>query len=185
MMPAAESATVTRPPPPAVPVVDLLVRQAQQGDKRAFEQLYRKNVERVLALTTRLVGGDAAHGEDLAQQTFVKAWRALPGFRAQAAFSTWLHRIAVRLACDHHRSAWQRHRGLATAEASAPADPGPGLDLERAIAALPTRARQVFVLHDVEGWRHLDIAEVLEISVGTSKSQLSRARSLLRQGLDR
>jgi len=184
-MPAAESTAVSHAPDSPNAAIDALVRRAQDGDKLAFEQLYKLHISRLLSLTTRLVGGDVATGEELAQRAFVKAWRSLSGFKRASAFSTWLHRIAVRVVCDDTRSAWRQRRVDTLTEAGQHSDPSDSMDLERAIATLPARARQVFVLHDVEGWRHSDIAQTLSISAGTSKSQLSRARSLLRKELNR
>ena len=171
--------------PPTPPAADLLVRRAQQGEVAAFEGLYRQHVGRVLALVVRMVGGDQARAEELTQQAFVRAWKNLGRFRGDAAFGTWLHRIAVRVVLDDARSPWSRRRGAHPDEGSHHADPTRRLDLEAAIRTLPDKARRVFVLHDVEGWRHHEIAEALGVSVGTSKSQLSRARSLLRERLVR
>jgi RNA polymerase sigma-70 factor (ECF subfamily) len=139
----------------------------------------------VLALTQRMAGGDRARAEELTQQAFVRAWKSLAGFRGGSAFGTWLHRIAVRVVLDEARSPWSRRTGGAAEERGHSADIASGLDLEAAIATLPAKARRVFVLYDVEGWRHEEIAHSLGVSVGTSKSQLSRARSLLRQRLVR
>ena len=121
----------------------------------------------------------------------MQAWRKLASFRGESAFSSWLHRLAVNLVLMERRSAGRRWARVAAVE-----DPGAlerggegpspvwGLDLERAVAALPEGARQVFVLHDVEGYRHQEIAELLGIAAGTSKAQLFRARRLLREMLD-
>lgn len=165
--------------------VDDRVRRAQQGDISAFEGLYRDHIGRVLALTRRMVGGDQARAEELTQQAFVRAWKNLERFRGDSAFATWLHRIAVRVVVDEERSAWFRRVDSGSVERGGTSDPAAGLDLEAAITTLPAKARRVFVLHDVEGWRHHEIAEALGVSVGTSKSQLSRARSLLRERLVR
>lgn len=179
-MPAAPE--VRLPPPSPAPTTDLRVTRARQGDEEAFEQLYREHVGRVNALCLRLCG-DPARAEELTQRTFVKAWTSLGRFRGEAAFGTWLHRIAVRVVLDEERSPWWRRRQGAVPERGHRPEPGHGVDLERALADLPPKARQVLVLHDVEGWRHQDVAEALGISVGTSKSQLGRARRLLRERL--
>jgi len=179
---------VSRPPPPPAaasrPAADPRIEAARGGDKRAFEALYREHVGGVNGLCLRLCGGDARRAEELTQRTFIKAWQGLPRFRAQAAFGTWLHRIAVRVILDHERTPWWRRRQAQVPErvASAP-EPGRRVDLQRAVDTLPPKARRVLVLHDIEGWRHQDIAEALKISVGTSKSQLHRARKLLRERL--
>ena len=167
-----------------------LVRAAGAGDVQAFEQLYRRHAARVFAVLRRLCGQDA-RAEELVQDAFVKAWQALPGFRFESAFSTWLHRLAVNTALMDLRSrrgaealetdddalAWQ-----ATPD-SAGHRTALGLDLERAVASLPPRARAVLVLYDIEGWKHEEIADQLDMAVGSSKAQLHRARQLLRARL--
>ena len=167
-----------------------LVRAAGQGDRRAFEALYRKHIRRVFAVLRRLCGHDA-RAEELAQDAFVRAWQALPGFRFESAFSTWLHRLAVNTALMDLR-ARRGGEALETDDAalefvavadSAGQRTAAGLDLERAIATLPPRARAVLVLHDIEGWKHEEIATELGMAVGSSKAQLHRARNLLRARL--
>ena len=167
-----------------------LVRRAQSGDTDAFGRLYRLHAGRVYALCLR-IEGDAARADELTQDVFVRAWERLPGFRGESAFGTWLHRLAVNVVLADRRAAWRRDRrvtldeepvALASARA---ADPGLSLDLEAAIAALPPGARTVFVLHDVEGYQHAEIATMTGIAEGTSKAQLFRARRLLREALGR
>ena len=165
-----------------------LVRAAGAGDARAFEALYRKHSRRVYAVVWRLSGGQAARAEDLVQEAFIRAWQALPGFRFESAFSTWLHRLAVN-------TALMEIRGRANAQDEEADDSAlqylsshdtagqrtrDQIDLERAVATLPARARAVLVLHDIEGWKHSEIADELGMAVGTSKAQLHRARNLLR-----
>ena len=169
----------------------LLAGAAAQGDPRAFEALYRRHSRRVYAVVWRLCGGQAARAEDLVQEAFIRAWQALPGFRFQSAFSTWLHRLAVNTALmelrgraggqdlesDDSALEWQAcadTAGQRTREQ---------LDLERAVATLPERARAVLVLYDIEGWKHEEIAAELGMAVGSSKAQLHRARNLLRKRL--
>ena len=167
-----------------------LVVQAQAGDLRAFETLYRRNLKRVFALCWRLADHDAA-AEELVQEVFVRAWGNLGSFRADSAFATWLFPMAVHLALDQRRA---RRRGLrfvdvdpALLEQTAAPSRQPGMDagfdLERALRGLPPRARAVFVLHDVEGHQHDEIAAMMGVDPGTSKSQLHRARRLLRAAL--
>jgi RNA polymerase sigma-70 factor (ECF subfamily) len=165
------------------------IAAAAAGDVRAFEALYRRHAGRVHGVIWRLVGGVDARAEELVQETFVRAWQRLDGFRHQSRFSTWLHRLAVNTALMDLRAARSRTRG--SEEPLAPdaleghdENPGLGLDLERAVAALPPRARAVLVLHDVEGWQHQEIAVELAMAVGTSKAQLHRARQLLRRHLE-
>lgn len=162
----------------------LLVARAQAGDKTAFALLYRGHVARVHALCRRMIG-DAGLAEELTQDAFVQAWQQLHTFRGDARFGTWLHRVAVNTVLS-----WQRKHGpwlrwLRSGRSEIPEQPveeSPGVtrDLDAAIARLPMRARQVLVLLDVEGHTHVEAAELLGINVGTSKSQLFRARELLR-----
>ena len=167
------------------------VRRAQQGDVAAFERLYRENVDRIYALCLRMCG-DAERAQELAQDVFVRAWEKLGSFEGKSAFSTWLHRLAVNVVLGNRRAeAIRIGRVFATDDLEAyetpsrTSDPGHAMDLERAIAALPSGARAVFVLHDVEGYKHEEIAELHGIAVGTCKAQLHRARRLLREALDR
>jgi RNA polymerase sigma-70 factor, ECF subfamily len=172
----------------AQPSEEQLVYAAQRGDMSSFETLYRRHVGRIHALCLRLAGGRAA-AEDLTQEVFVRAWRKLGQFRGEAAFGTWLYRLALNLAISERRShAEARHEVLTDDPVACeprPQAPVPelGLDLERAIAGLPAGARQVFVLHDVEGHRHDEIARLAGIAVGTSRAHLHRARTLLREVL--
>jgi RNA polymerase sigma-70 factor (ECF subfamily) len=171
-----------------------LVRRAQQGDQAAFEALYRSHAGRVHALCLRLTA-DVAEAEELTQDAFVRAWERLGSFRGESAFSSWLYRLTVNVGLLRLRAGRRRWaRVFSTADPAAlepPAGdaagggPGAGLDLERAVAALPPGARHVFVLHDVEGYRHEEIARLVGIAVGTSKAQLFRARRLLREALNR
>ncbi len=167
-----------------------VVRRAQQGDQSAFHELYREHVGRTYALCLRLTGS-AAEAEERTQDVFVQAWRTLASFRGESAFSSWLHRLAVNLVLMERRGARRRWMRVEAVEDPATLErggegPSPALrlDLERAVAALPKGARHVFVLHDVEGYRHEEIGELLGIAVGTSKAQLFRARRLLRGMLD-
>lgn len=170
------------------------VRLAQQGDQDAFRALYQANVGRVYALCLRLCR-DQAEAEEAAQDVFVRVWEKLAGFRGESAFTTWLHRLTVNEVLQARRTAGRRNARVGLAgdpleleAAPAPPTPGSGAgssDLEQAIARLPTGARAVFVLHDVEGYQHDEIAGMLGIAEGTSKAQLFRARRLLREMLDR
>lgn len=163
------------------------VRRARAGDRTAFQRLYEAHVGRVYALCLRLTGdGDAAM--DRTQDAFVRAWQKLGSYRGESAFSTWLHRLTVNVVLTERRSSGRRERRALVAWESGPrVTPAPraGLhvDLERAIAALPPGAREVFVLYDVEGYGHEEIARMTGIAPGTSKAQLHRARRLLREAL--
>lgn len=171
---------------PAVQVSDD-VRCARAGDRAAFQRLYEEHVGRVYALCLRLTG-DGDEAEDRTQDAFVLAWRKLGSYRGESAFSTWLHRLTVNVVLTERRASSRRVARSTAATATHPrAEPAPraGLhvDLERAIAALPPGARAVFVLYDVEGYGHQEIAEMTGIAAGTSKAQLHRARRLLREAL--
>ncbi|HET7306236.1 MAG TPA: sigma-70 family RNA polymerase sigma factor [Gammaproteobacteria bacterium] len=169
----------------AIPLESRLVARARKGDMRAFEHLYRRHAGRVYAVCLRL-SGNPAHAEDFTQDAFVKAWQSLAAFRGDSGFGTWLHRIAVNTALAHFRRNAKFVDVPAPVEDEAPdEEPGTMLDLERAIAQLPDGAREVFVLHDVEGYKHDEIAALVGISDGTSKAQLHRARQLLRARLTR
>ena len=166
-----------------------LVERAVGGDIEAFEELYRANVGRVYALCLRMAG-DPTLAEELAQEAFVRAWQKLGSFRGASAFSTWLHRVTVNVVLGHRRSAIRREARVRSVGDDLPRDvagrqPGTAesIDLERAISSLPDGARRVFVLHDVEGFRHREISRLMGIAVGTSKAQLHRARKLLRKAL--
>ncbi len=166
-----------------------LVRRAQRGDPRAFEQIYRENVGRVYAICLRMTA-DAGRAEELTQDVFVRVWEKIGTFGAKSAFGSWLYRLTANLVVDSMRSAKRRSAHESSTDDPAawerpePAkDPGTGLDLDAAIASLPPGARTVFVLHDVEGFRHEEIAEIAGMAEGTSKAQLHRARRLLRERL--
>ena len=167
-----------------------LERRARQGDQSAFEQLYRLHARRVYALCLRLAG-DAVEARRLAQDAFVRAWERLPGFRGDSAFTSWLHRLTVNVVLADRRAAGRRRRRVmldgdaADAQPAADAWSPERMDLERAIAALPAGARAVFVLFDIEGYGHAEIAVMTGIAPGTSKAQLHRARRLLREALSR
>jgi RNA polymerase sigma-70 factor (ECF subfamily) len=169
--------------------LNLAVRRAQAGDADAFGTLYRAHAGRIYALCLRLEG-DPGRAEELVQDVFVRAWRSLGSFRFQSAFGTWLHRLAVNVVLADRRAAWRRDRRVMTTEdpeamepPGAGHDPALRMDLEAAIATLPPGARAVFVLHDVEGYQHREIASMTGIAEGTSKAQLFRARRLLRKAL--
>jgi RNA polymerase sigma-70 factor (ECF subfamily) len=173
------------------------VGRAQAGDQAAFEELYRDHVGRVYALCLRMTA-DTGRAEELAQEVFLRAWTKLSTFRGDAAFSTWLHRLTVNVVLADRRSQGKRWALLKGADdlepfegAAARAAPeeaeggakGARLDLEGAIATLPEGARKVFVLYEIEGYRHEEIAAATGTAVGTSKAQLHRARKLLREAL--
>lgn len=166
-----------------------LVQRAREGDLEAFEDLYRDHVGRVHAVCLRLAG-DVDLAEDWTQEVFIRVWQKLGSFRGESRFSTWLHRLAVNLSLSKLRSSSRRSmHELLGEDPEIWSRPARGLsadglrDLEEAIQALPAGARVVFVLHDVEGYKHEEIADMTGLAVGTCKSQLHRARKLLREVL--
>jgi RNA polymerase sigma-70 factor (ECF subfamily) len=164
------------------------VALAQSGDGHAFERLYRGHLARVHSLARRMAGPDEA--DELTQDVFVRTWEKLATFRGEAAFGTWLHRLAVNLILSRRSRAGRDRQRFDPAEdaldlkPAATPRPELAMDFETAIGRLPEGARHVFVLHDVEGYRHDEIAEQMGIAVGTSKAQLHRARMLLRGHLE-
>ena len=166
-----------------------VVRQAQARDMQAFERLYRQHVGRVHAICLRMTA-NVTRAEEMTQKAFLTVWEKLPHFRGESAFSSWLHRIAVNtVLADFRAESRRRQRVFGTEDPAvfetAPRAPSVGirLDLEQAIAGLPPQARTIFVLHDVEGWQHNEIARELGVATGTSKAQLHRARKLLQEAL--
>jgi len=177
-------------PRPAGSDLDATVARARAGDRAAFDALYACCVGRVYAVCLRL-SADRAEAERLTQDTFVRAWRGLPGFRGESSFTSWLHRLAVNEVLQDRRTSFRREskvrllpdEALARTQARDVA-PGLRLDLERAIAALPPGARQVLVLYEIEGYGQEEIGRMLGIATGTVKAQLHRARRLLRARLE-
>ena len=172
------------------------IRRAQQGDAEAFERIYRLHNRRVYALCLRMVG-NTAEAEDLTQDAFMQLFRKIGTFRGESAFSTWLHRLAVNVVLMRLRK-----KTLAETSLDEVTDPdedvagprkdigGPDLrlsgsvdrvNLERAVGQLPPGYRSVFVLHDVQGYEHNEIAAIMNCSIGNSKSQLHKARMRLRE----
>lgn len=155
-----------------------------RGDEGAFRILYNRHTPRLYQLVLRLVGGVESDAEDVVQETWLRASQKLARFRWESAFSTWLCGIGIHVAQDSLRRRGQERLTLVERVEDAPI-PAPSIveriDLEHAIATLPDGCRQVFVLHDIEGIKHREIAQILGISDGTSKSQLSDARRLLRR----
>jgi RNA polymerase sigma-70 factor (ECF subfamily) len=172
-----------------------LVAGAQRGEESAFESLYQHNRQRVYALCLRMIG-NTADAEELTQEAFLQVFRKIQTFRGQSAFSTWLHRVAVNTVLMRLRkkrvTAVPLEENLREDEGDdAPKEYGTQdlalsgaidrVNLKRAMAMLPVGYRQAFVLHDVEGYEHNEIAELLGCSIGNSKSQLHKARARLRK----
>ena len=165
-----------------------LIARAVAGDREAFGALYRLHAARVYGLSLRLTA-DPEQAEILTQDAFVKAWTALEGFGGRGSLAAWLGRVTVNLWRDRYRQRKRRERLREEVALQVPETPADGdgivplltaLDLEKAVQTLPLGARTVFVLHDVEGYKHHEIATMLELNTGTVKSQLHRARRLLR-----
>ena len=152
------------------------------GGEDAFRTLYRAHTPALYALALRLSGSDQSEAEDLVQETWVRATRKMSSFRGDSALRTWLCGVLVNVRRERSRSAWRMVDAPDIEPASWPTYDG-AFDLERAIATLPDGARDVFVLHDVYGYAHREIADMLGVVEGTSKSQLARARTLLRKAL--
>ena len=196
--------------PPANDVPDrdtdaLLVERARSGDVDAFEEVYRQQVGRVYALCLRMTA-DAGRARELTQSVFIRAWDRLESFRGESLLSSWLHRIAVNEVLIEARTDRRRRARVVLQDDSAdapdsdigaqsdapvqrgatlPVDTETRIDLERAIAALPPGARTVFVLHDIEGYRHEEISKMTGLAQGTLRAQLHRARKLLMEALSR
>jgi RNA polymerase sigma-70 factor, ECF subfamily len=163
------------------------VALAAAGDASAFERLYRTHVAKVHSLARRMLGPGEA--DEVTQDVFVRTWQKLHTFRGDAAFGTWLHRLAVNVVIERRRTyAVQRDRisddPTALDRITVPAARADlAVTFDQAIEQLPAGAREIFVLHDVEGYKHREIAALLYITSGTSKRQLHRARMLLRRQL--
>jgi RNA polymerase sigma-70 factor (ECF subfamily) len=176
------------------------IRLAQRGDALAFERLYRLHSRRVYSLCLRMVAGNSAQAEDFTQDVFLQLFRKIQSFRSESAFSTWLHRLTVnivlmRLRRKSHVVAsieeMNQEKNERDESGGQPWEPGgpdlqltgvvDRLHLERAIGQLPPGSRAMFVLHEVEGYEHEEIARMRGCTVGNSKSQLHKARVRLRQ----
>ena len=197
-VPTGSVARERRNEPGEIPEAEA-IRLAQQGDAAAFERLYRLHSRRVYSLCLRMVS-NTAEAEDLTQEAFLQLFRKIATFRGESAFSTWLHRLAVNVVLMQLRK-----KGLPQVSLEETLEPqqedGPRRDigardnvlagsidrvnLERAIETLPPGYRIIFVLHDVEGYEHNEIAEMMGCSIGNSKSQLHKARMKLRDLLKR
>jgi RNA polymerase sigma-70 factor (ECF subfamily) len=167
-----------------------LVERCRRGDLAAFEELYRAHAGKLFSVACRLLG-NATDAEDLLQEIFLSAHRKLEGFRGESALGTWLYRLATNHCLDHLRSRAARMNQVTDALDDEPSQANSAsrglaeqtvtkMDLERALARLPEGCRAAFVLHDVEGLEHREVAEALGIAEGTSKSQVHKARQRLR-----
>jgi len=168
-----------------------LIAQAKTGSHGAFAEIYRIHVGRVYGVCLRILG-DRSRAEEVTQQVFIRSWMKLDSFRGESSFGSWLYRMAVNAALNELKASASMQMSnhslddLPTELASArDCQREVQIDLEKAIAALPAGARVVFVLHEIEGLDHKDIADKLGLANGTCKAQLSRARKLLREALKR
>lgn len=158
---------------------------AAGGDTEAFERLYRRHVAHVHSMCRRMIGD--AEADDVTQEVFVRLWRKIELFRGDSAFGTWLYRLAVnvilgrRTVIGSYRSRFPGVDPTGLPIAGRRTTPELRMDFETAIARLPEGARKVFVLHDIEGYTHEEIGTLLDVTAGTSKSQLHRARMALRE----
>lgn len=166
-----------------------LVERAQAGDHAAFRTLYDRNVDQIYRLAYRMAGGDDL-ARDVTQEAFLRAWERLSQFRGDAAFSTWLHAIAVSVALNELRKVDRHRKRERPIEDVQPAVPASGrMDaqavdrLHGAVDSLPEMYRTVFLMHDLEGYSHGEIAEAMGVAEGTSKARLFRARAKLREFL--
>jgi RNA polymerase sigma-70 factor, ECF subfamily len=173
------------------------IQLAQQGDERGFERIYRLHSQRVYALCLRMMKGNSAEAEELTQESFLQLFRKIGTFRGESAFSTWLHRLAFNIVLMRLRK--RSYQVVSMDEMLETGENTPGLheyiggqdqrlsgtvdrmDLERALKELPPGYRAVFILHDVQGYEHNEIAAIRGCSLGNSKSQLHKARARLRQ----
>lgn len=166
---------------PRGPVSDeaLVAELRNSRSESAFRDLHRRHTPRLLRLVLRVSGGADADAEDLVQETWIRALRSLDAFRGESRFGTWLVRIAIHVTLEHLRQCG-RVRQVALGQAARASGREPlheeRLDLERVIAQLPAGCRTVLLLHDVEGYTHVEIGRMLGIAAGTSKSQLNLAR---------
>ena len=164
------------------------VAAAATGDVRAFERIYRRHIARIHSTAVRMLGAEEA--DDATQDVFVRAWQRLGQFRGDSAFGTWLFRLAVNVMLSRREVVATRQRrhvddaDMIDTLSSPDTRPELGIDFETAIARLPPGMRRIFVLHDIEGYKHDEIAAMLGIAQGTSKSQLHRVRMVLRKYLD-
>ena len=168
-----------------------LAQRAAEGDMKSFEELYQRHNRRVYSLCLRMTG-NVVEAEDLAQEVFIQLFRKIGSFRGESAFTTWLHRLTVNQVLMHFRKRGVRLEQT-TEDGETPIQVVKGTEnpnampvvdriaLDKAVNQLPPGYRAVFVLHDVEGHEHEEVARLLGCSVGTSKSQLHKARMKLRQ----
>lgn len=168
-----------------IPQTNQLIELCKRGDKEAFYRLYQLHVGRVYALCLRLTG-QVSLAEEATQEVFIQVWQKLHNYHGESQFSTWLHRVASNVTISYLRaqkSFWKRMLNIEDdVSDSLVAEEGiEGIPFAEHVAKLPERARMVFVLHAIEGYRHDEIAEMMNIAVGSSKAQFHRAKQLLKE----
>ncbi len=168
---------------------EAIVARCRAGDLSAFEELYRQHATRLFNLAYRMIG-QAEDAEDLLQEIFLTAFRKLETFKGESALGTWLYRLGMNLCLDRLRSKASRQQQVTdelddsvSYRRTDSVSPVSRIDLERAIAALPEGSRAAFLLHDVEGFDHREVGQILGIAEGTSKSQVHKARLRIRSFL--
>ncbi|TDF34434.1 RNA polymerase sigma factor [Alteromonadaceae bacterium M269] len=162
-----------------------LVNAVKQGDKRAYRQLYDKHIGRVYALCYRLTA-DKSLAEDAAQEVFVQLWQKIENYRGDSKFTTWLHSVTSNVTISYLRkqkSWWQKMFSIEDSEVMqhGAEESSDSVDLDTYVARLPERARLVFVLHAIEGYRHEEIAKMLNMALGSSKAQFHRSKQLIKE----
>lgn len=178
---------VDTPPEPDISETELIIR-VQAHDKVAFQALYQMHLPRVYGLCCRLCA-DQSQAEDATQEVFIQLWQKIANFKGNSKFSTWLHSVAANVTISYIRKQkgwWQKMMNIEDSSMSEQASESSiaETDLEKWVMRLPERARMVFVLHAIEGYRHAQIADMLGMAVGTSKAQLHRARQLIEEWMD-
>lgn len=168
----------------SLPQINHLIEASRQGDRKAFHELYKMHVGRVYALCLRLTG-QKAMAEEATQEVFIQVWKKLGNYRGESQFKTWLHSVASNVTISYLRSQksfWQNLFNLEESESEISLAQGScdDIDLDEYVSRLPERARIVFVLHALEGYRHEEIADMMNIAVGSSKAQFHRAKQLIK-----
>ncbi len=165
------------------------IRKVKLGDRSVFEEIYREYVGKVYALCLRM-SADPDRAQELTQETFIRIWENIGSFRGDSPFSAWLNRVAINVVLVDIRTNQRRTArilSLSSLESVGKRNTdsyiGSNIDLEDAIATLPPQARSIFILHDIEGYKHEEIAQMMDLAIGTCKAQLYRARKLLQEVL--
>jgi RNA polymerase sigma-70 factor, ECF subfamily len=163
------------------------ILKAQLGDRFAFEDIYRAYIGKVYAICLRM-SADPDRAQELTQETFIRIWETINSFRGDSPFSAWLRRVAINVVLVDIRSNRRRSARISSSSNIDCVERGntdnsmaSNMDLESAIATLPPQARAIFILHDMEGYKHEEVAQMMDLAIGTCKAQLHRARKLLQE----